>query len=347
MADAREMAARIEAFLASRHDRGGGAARVVEVIPITGGYSRQMSRVVVEDDHGQVGYIIRADPPPGQSILDTDRTVEWTVLSAIAEHGTVRMPGVRWFDQTGEHLGSPAIVLDQVMGEGLNTLSQRGDREGNKAFTDRLAGALASVHTFDLTKLPAIMERPRSWDEYLDGCIASWHAAEAAHVEHDPFMRVVGAWLEANRPPEAPLMLVHGDFQTPNVLVERDSGHFHLIDWELTHIGDPREDLGWWVLASASQPPDLIADDEEAFFSRYRELTGLSAEVVNPATVAYFTVMASANVFFSLIRQTSLMTRGETNAMGIAYMTNAMPFMHGVWIDSMRKAGAWGKGGAK
>ncbi len=27
-----------------------------------------------------------------------------------------------------------------------------------------------------------------------------------------------------------------------------------MIDWELTHIGDPREDLGWCMLASVAVP---------------------------------------------------------------------------------------------
>ena len=110
-------------------------------------------------------------------------------------------------------------------------------------------------------------------------------------------MRVVAAWLDANRPPEAPLTLVHGDLQAPNILLQEDTGDFHLLDWELSRIGDPREDLGWWALAGKSQPPDLIDANPDAFYARYREQTGLSEEIVNPATVAYFTVLGSLAVF--------------------------------------------------
>jgi aminoglycoside phosphotransferase (APT) family kinase protein len=154
-------------------------------------------------------------------------------------------------------------------------------------------------------------------------------------------MRLVGAWLRANKPPAAPLGLVHGDFQPPNILVDRGTGAYHMVDWEIARVGDPREDLGWWVLACASQPPNIIAENEDAFFARYREVTGLSEEIINPATVAYFTVLSSAAVFFNLIKMTSSCARGETTAMQIAYMTNAMPFMHGNWIDAMRDAGGW------
>jgi aminoglycoside phosphotransferase (APT) family kinase protein len=299
-----------------------------------------MARFTVEHVGGPSRFVLRADPPPGQSILDTDRSVEWAMLSCLCEEGSIPMPAARWFDPTGDDLGSPAIVLDQVDGEGLAALIHSNPQD-HGSYVQRLAGALAAVHGFDTERLPATVTRPTSWDDYIDGCIAQWRDAEAVHVEHEPFLRLVAAWLDANRPPPAPLRLVHGDFQAPNVLVQRSDGRFLLIDWELTHIGDPREDLGWWVLAATSQPPNLIANDEDAFYRRYREATGLSEEVVNPATVAYFTVMASAGVFFSLIRQTSLMTKGEATAMGIAYMTNAMPFMHGVWIEAMRTSGAW------
>ncbi len=334
--------ARLEAFLATR-DGGAGPLRVVDYVPITGGYSRAMSRFTVEDERGRRGYVMRADPPPGTSILDTDRTVEWTILSSLCASGSIPIPAARWFDETGDELGSPAIIIDLVDGHGLPALI--AERPGDHAaFVARLADAVATVHAYDTASLPSLMDRPTDWNAYLDGCIRQWVDAEAAHAEREPFMRLVAAWLDANRPPPAPLTLVHGDFQAPNVLVEAADGRFLLIDWELTHIGDPREDLGWWSLAATSQPPDIIAADAELFFDRYRERTGLGEDVVNPATVAYFTVMSSANVFFSLIRQTSAMTREETTAMGIAYMTNAMPFMHGVWIDAMARAGGWKQG---
>jgi len=46
-------------------------------------------------------------------------------------------------------------------------------------------------------------------------------------------------------------------------------------------------------------------------------------------------------VFNAVIEQTAAMARGQSSGMSVAYMTNAVPFMHSVFIDSMRKAGAW------
>ena len=98
-----------------------------------------------------------------------------------------------------------------------------------------------------------------------------------------------------------PLGLVHGDFQVANVLLGND-GNDVLVDWELAHIGDPREDLGWCMMASVTQPPDVVGADEEAFYARYREISGLSEEQVNPTTTDYFLLLASATVFVSVHR---------------------------------------------
>jgi aminoglycoside phosphotransferase (APT) family kinase protein len=196
------------------------------------------------------------------------------------------------------------------------------------------------VHAADVSVLPARLARPSSWDSYLDARIRSWRDYEAGHVECEEFMRLAAAWLDANRPPPAPMGLVHGDYQISNVLVS-PGGSLSLVDWELTSIGDPREDLGWWRLGEASTPLPLVGENEEEFCRVYRERTGLDETVVNPRTIAYFTVLASSEIFIQFARQTAAMARDETTSMRIAYLTVSMNFMHGVWIDAMRRHGSW------
>jgi aminoglycoside phosphotransferase (APT) family kinase protein len=337
--------ARIEAFLSKRSEA--GPVTVRDYAPIVGGYSRAMSRFYAEDASGRRGYVMRADPPPGQSILDTDRTVEWHVLQAVATDGSIEIPTPLWFDPDGSELGSPAFISEMIEGETLHVLANAGAPESNRQYTDRLANVIASVHRFEVSKLPDDLERPVSWDAYMDASIQQWRDYEAVHCEREPFMRVVAAWLDAHRPPAAPLTLVHGDYQGPNLVVERDSGQFHYVDWELAHVGDPREDLGWWTLAMGSQPPDLIAGDQDAYYRAYRRLTGLGDDIVNPQTVAYFTVFSSFMVFSNIAKMTSRLARGEQMGSSVAYMTNAMPYMHSAWIASMRAAGHWNPEGTQ
>ncbi len=335
-----ELPGRLETFLSTRWADGAPVA-VSNYAEITGGYSRYMARFTASHGAESNEFVLRADPPPGQSILDTDRTAEWNLVQAVMANGGVTVPKGLWFDESGDELGSPGIIFELISGDTLYVHTQEGEADSHQQFTAPLADLFAGVHAIDTTTLPAEMERPASWSSYIDGNVARWAEAEGGHAESDPFMRAVAAWLDTNRPPEAPLGLVHGDLQAPNILVQEGTGDFYLLDWELSRVGDPREDLGWWALACRSQPPDLIAADSDAFYARYREKSGLSEDIVNPATVAYFTVLSSVSVFSSVIGQTASMSRNETTAMGVAYMTNAIPFMHRVFVEAMGEAGGW------
>jgi aminoglycoside phosphotransferase (APT) family kinase protein len=51
-------------------------------------------------------------------------------------------------------------------------------------------------------------------------------------------------WLRDNRPAAREPAVVHGDFRNGNLIVGPD-GIRAVLDWELAHIGDPLEDLGW------------------------------------------------------------------------------------------------------
>jgi hypothetical protein len=51
-------------------------------------------------------------------------------------------------------------------------------------------------------------------------------------------------WLADHRPEPAGEALVHGDFRLGNLMIGPD-GLRALLDWELVHLGDPVEDLGW------------------------------------------------------------------------------------------------------
>jgi aminoglycoside phosphotransferase (APT) family kinase protein len=64
----------------------------------------------------------------------------------------------------------------------------------------------------------------------------------------DPILQLALAWLEDHVPPDrGPSVIVHGDAGPGNFL-HRDNRVTALLDWELTHFGDPMEDLAQiWV----------------------------------------------------------------------------------------------------
>lgn len=338
MTDTSDARTRLEAFFRKRSDEP-DSVRVVDHELITGGYSRLMSRVWVESDGERRGYIVRQDPPPGQAIIDTDRQTEWDVLSTLHESGKIPMPEPLWFDPTGDELGSPGIVIDMFDGEALISASRKLDASEHGQFATRLAEVGGALAAFPLEEAPACLEVPASWDDYIDARIQYWVDAERKHCDRDPFMRLIASYLRSNRPPAVPLGLVHGDFQIANVLLGKD-GNDVLVDWELTHIGDPREDIGWCMMASVTQPPDIVGADEEAFYSRYREISGLSEEQVNPATTDYFLLLASSTVFVSVLETLAMLDRNETTGIAVAYMSPAVSGMHDVFYRALKRHAA-------
>jgi aminoglycoside phosphotransferase (APT) family kinase protein len=57
----------------------------------------------------------------------------------------------------------------------------------------------------------------------------------------------VAAVLRATLPPALPGAVVHGDFRLGNMLASGDTVRA-VIDWEIWTVGDPRVDLGWFLV---------------------------------------------------------------------------------------------------
>ena len=334
MHDLESMPARLEAFLASVDAT--RQATVESYALMTGGYSRVMAKAEVRWSDGTTQtLVLRGDPPPEKTMLVTDRDAEWAVLQSLSHVASVPMPAALHYDQSGTHLGTKAIVLEFCAGPSLqselNALVADGapaDGPVLSAHRDAFVDTLAAVPQVDLAVLPTLLARPSDWDSYMSDVNRSWSEIERTLVESNPTMRYLGAWLDAHRPPPMRLALQHGDMQPANILLDPDDRSHRVIDWEYAHIGDPREDLGWYVTYSSAAPPSLYAPDPEAFLARYRERTGASELEVNQATVGYFSVVSAVKVFGQIVQAASAMGEGRTGGVMTTYNINAATVGH-------------------
>ena len=79
------------------------------------------------------------------------------------------------------------------------------------------------------------------------------------------------AWLLANAPASTgEEILIHGDFRNGNIMVTEEAGVVGVLDWELAHIGDPMEDLGWlcvnsWRFQQSDRPVGGFGAYDELF----------------------------------------------------------------------------------
>ncbi len=87
-------------------------------------------------------------------------------------------------------------------------------------------------------------------------------------------------WLKAHCPVAPRVAIVHGDYRTGNFL-EKGGRITAILDWELVHLGDPHEDLGWASLPMYMGGSRLISRlaEPEWFYRRYGEQAGIAVSM--------------------------------------------------------------------
>jgi aminoglycoside phosphotransferase (APT) family kinase protein len=183
--------------------------------------------------------VLRRQPGGGHGPLGMAREAE--AIAGAREAG-VAVPQVIDFASDDEALGAPYLIAEHIDGETIPRKILRDARyaEARKGMAFELGRTLARIHTIPLDSVPALRSAPT----------ADLVQLRALYLELDTpsaVTEIALAWLAAHQPAAVPDTVVHGDFRNGNLIVS-DQGLAAVLDWELTHIGDPREDLGWLVV---------------------------------------------------------------------------------------------------
>jgi aminoglycoside phosphotransferase (APT) family kinase protein len=326
MHDPEMMPARLARFLSERD--GVRSADVVGYEVMVGGYSRLMARAdVLWSDGQREALVLRGDPPTGKAMIETDRDTEEALLRALCASHAVATPALRDYDATGEHLDTKCLVIEFVEGQSLQAVLQAADPSEYGRHSADLIDTMARIHVTGLETVGDVLARPSDPLEYLGRLIDRFRQADAAHVESVPFLRYVASWLDANRPPPLPLGMVHGDFQPANIMVTPDGAHM-VIDWELAHVGDPREDLGYYNIYSAALGPNLFQIDPDGFLARYRERTGFCEDTINMQTMSYFSALAAVNLYAQMLAGAAAFARCQNSGLITTYTLSALTVGH-------------------
>ncbi len=224
-----------------------------------------------------------------------DMGVEVDVLRAAAAGG-VPVPAVIEASTDPSELGAAFMVLGFVEGETIARKILRDavfvDARGRLG--DDCAVALARLHAIDPASVPSLpaLDQVRQYREVLD-LLGHPH----------PTFELVFRWLESNRPATSRTAIVHGDFRLGNLMVDQ-SGLQAVLDWELAHVGDPMEDLGWlcvkaWRFGSPKPVAGVCSYDQ--FFEAYSVAAGVR---VDPEVVRWWEVLGTLKWGIMCIVQT-------------------------------------------
>lgn len=245
--------------------------------------------------------ILRRDPEGG--LVQTDRSLEFGLLRAL-ESTPVPSPAVRWLDADGKWFGRPSLIMDRLPG-----------RSEYRILNGTLPLAARAVLAFDLCRL-LVTVHGVDWSAPEFVGIVSDPGEHAAVAELDRWEKVLRrdqmeAYPEIDlaivrlryRAPLSPKrVLVHGDFKPGNVLLEGTT-ITALLDWELAHVGDPMEDLGW-MTQPLRRREHLIegAWEEPQLLGAYEAATGRKVDTAAVRWWAAFATLRTAVMQVSGLR---------------------------------------------
>ena len=257
----------------------------LQVEKFTGGQSNPTFRITAESGT----YVLRRQPPGDllKSAHAVDR--EYRVMAALRD---TEVPVAKVFHlcEDRDVIGSMFYVMEFCDGRIFwDAAIPEVDRAERTAIYDEMVRILAGLHRVDVDAVGLTdYGKPGNYFERQYGRWSSqYRASELQRIE--PMEQLID-WLDGNIPADdGRVTLVHGDYRLDNVIFARDNATaIALIDWELSTLGHPFADLGYYCMQlrmpqkvgnmSGLRGRDLAAlgiPDEKSCVASYCERMGI------------------------------------------------------------------------
>jgi aminoglycoside phosphotransferase (APT) family kinase protein len=267
-----------------------GSDGVRNVTRMTAGATQEIWRFEVAEAGGVTPLILRR-APGGERISTTAVGLEAEAdLLRAAEAVGVPVPAVRHMLEPDDRLGH-GFIMSFVEGETLGGRIVRDARFAaiRPGLARQCGEVLARLHTMPLSAAPTLK---RSTPAEL---LEQWRASYEATDWPRPVFDLTFAWLGRNTPPPpTDPRLVHGDFRNGNLIFSPDDGVVAVLDWELAHVGDPMEDLGWicatpWRFGQQGKPVGGFGERED-LYAGYEAVSGAT---LNRAHARFWEVLGA------------------------------------------------------
>ncbi len=298
-----ELAAGLEALLTSH----GLPGTVDGLVRLSGGASRETFAFDLVEAAGRRPLILQR---VRKGTLGNGPGIqgEATLMRAAAIQG-VPVPVVV-ADDDGTHVGGPAMVAERLEGETIARKLLRDDEwaEARRRLVGQAGAALAAIHRIPIEAAPPLQHTDTFEDQ---------RALATDLGPPFPAFELALRWLAANRPTGARRTVVHGDFRLGNLLVDAQ-GLRGVLDWEISHVGDPLEDLGWYCVRAwrfGSPLPAGGTGTREELLAAYEAAGG---ERVDPDVLRWWELLATVRWGLICWVQASVHLGGVVRSMELA-----------------------------
>jgi aminoglycoside phosphotransferase (APT) family kinase protein len=268
----------------------GVGARLVGLERLSGGASQELWSFDVETEDGERRPLILRRNPGGLTQREGAAGMETEArLIELARGAGAPAPAVMHVCQPNEVLGR-GYVMERIAGETIARRILRDDAyaEARPKLARQLGEAAARIHSVDAAAAGPLREVTPL------GSLEGSYAGYKAYGTPRPVVEWAFRWLRERLPAPPPRRtVVHGDMRTGNIIVGPE-GLRAVLDWEVVHLGDPMEDLGWicvtsWRFGEVDKPAGGFGS-REALFAGYEAMSG---SAVDAERVRWWEVMGT------------------------------------------------------
>jgi aminoglycoside phosphotransferase (APT) family kinase protein len=276
------------------HKRFHASSGVAKLTRLTAGATQEIWRFDLTHDGGSDTALILRRSPGGRWVTGGSGSsigldAEAGILR-LAERAGAPVPSVKYVLAPEDNLGL-GFIMEFVEGETLGGRIARDARfEATRPKLARQCGEiLARIHDIPTSEAPGLKRFTPA------ELVAQWRGSYDNSNWPRPVFDLAFAWLEQHLPPaSAEPRLVHGDFRNGNLMFRPGEGVVAVLDWELAHVGDPMEDLGWicvnpWRFGVVDKPVGGFGEREDL----YAGYEAVSGERVDRAQARFWEVFGT------------------------------------------------------
>ena len=214
--------------------------KIKQLIPLTGGASADINRIILANDDE---LIVRRTLSQEKSVMAIPKILEAKIQKVVKKNGAP-VPAIIFEFSEGEEIGE-GYVMEAIPGETIprKILRDKKFASAREKLPFEIGKSLAKIHQTQLDDLKALDQVTFS------DSLGKLFQVYLSFNQPQPVFDLAFKWLEAQNLTEYGDVLVHGDFRFGNFIISEENLE-SIIDWELAHIGNPMEDLGWLCVRS-------------------------------------------------------------------------------------------------
>jgi aminoglycoside phosphotransferase (APT) family kinase protein len=250
--------------------------------------------------------------PATQIFPEYDLGLQYRVMQLLAPTN-VPVPRMRWQEPDPVVLGSSFYMMDRITGmvppdqpsyHAADVCTELTPAQRATLWWDGLE-VMTRIHRLDWGAAGfGFLDAPRwgrtplaqqlgYYDHYL-----KWATNGAAHPTCDPAL----AWLRDHQPSHEPVSLCWGDSRIGNMLFD-NCRCVAVLDWEMVTLGNPEQDLAWWLFLDWHHSAGLGIERLEGFPTREETIARYEALMQRPVEHAsYYEVFAAFRFAVIMIR---------------------------------------------